>query len=143
MLKCLLYQWAENTLSSCPSSLARQLAGPLSTLQAALKDITRSYTHPVPPLLPRPALFVFCHVASALHLLEHAVWASKNGESTAEVDVEVFRRWVEEGGLNSAIESLHQARDAGKDRSAMDSRIVYGDAPVVSFSLEDRIRAQL
>lgn len=130
-------------MSSCPASLAHRLSGPLSTLRAALRDIAQSYTPPIPPLLPRPALFVFAHVASALYLLEHATWAWKTGERTADVDVEVVRRWVEEGGLGAAVQEAHRARDAAKGRSAMDVKIVYGDQLAAEISLEERIRAQL
>ena len=63
---------------SCPFSLLPQLRTPLTTLKSALSNLSLFYTHPIPPLLPRLALFLFGHIASRLQLLEHAVWSQVN-----------------------------------------------------------------
>ena len=120
-LRC---QWAEAIISSCPSSLLSQLRTPLTILKSALSDLSISYTHPIPPLLPRPALFLFGYVASCLYLLEHAIWA--NSEPEGETDVEVLRRWVIEGGFGSAVEEVRRTREMSKERAKADLGIVYG-----------------
>ena len=116
-------------------------------LGIALQEIARSYVTPIAPLVPRPALFVFSYVASAIYLLEHAIWARDVGEKTADVDLEVFRRWVDENGLGTAIEDVRRARKDPSTRSVMDAKIVFGDeleAVVASgVLLEERVRAQL
>lgn len=136
-------QWADNIISSCPEALAHQLSSTLSSLRNALQEINKAYEIPVAPLVPRPALFVFSYVASALCLLEHAIWAWKTGEPTAEVDAEVVRRWVEEAGLKQAIEEVHRAKEAGKQRTEMDKKLVYGKAAEKATTFEDRVRASL
>lgn len=113
----------------------------------ALKEIALAYTPPIGPLVPRPALYVFSYVASALYLLENAIWAWKTGEKTAEVDLEVFRRWVEENGLQTSIHDTQRARNDTSKRNSMDTKIVYGDdfemAAALDASSEGYVRAQL
>lgn len=88
--------------------------------------MANAYKAPIHPLLPRPALFLFCHVASSLYLLEHAIWAVNTKEPEAQTDVEVFRRWVLEGGLDAALETVRRTKSAQKDRVQLDAAIVYG-----------------
>lgn len=76
------------------------------------------------------------HTASALYLLEHAMWACAREEPSRELDVEVFRRWVEEGGIHALVEEVSLARDAPKDRAEVDLMLVYGLE-------EESIRARL
>lgn len=87
----------------------------------------------MPPLLPRPALMLFSYTTSALSLLEHAVWAHATGEATAQTDVEVFRRWIEEAGFKAAVDDyVRVSRDSLNDgRSASDKDIVYGTSASV------------
>lgn len=49
-----------------------------------------------------------------------------NGETEREIDVEVFRRWVLEGGLTGAVEDVKRARGFGDERVKMNLGIVYG-----------------
>ncbi|KAI0685807.1 acyl-CoA dehydrogenase/oxidase [Cytidiella melzeri] len=139
--------WAENILSSCPQDLSGQISSQLTVLRTALEEVSRSYTPPIPPLLPRPALFAFSYVASALYLLEHATWAWKIGERTVDVDIDIFRRWVEEGGLCSAVRDVRRARSADHQRIEMDAKMVYGDelqsAVSEDISVSGRTRSRL
>ncbi|OBZ71330.1 putative acyl-CoA dehydrogenase AidB [Grifola frondosa] len=118
--------WANTVLSSCPASLGDFLSGPLGSLRSALDVLADAYAAPIPPLVPRPALFLFCHIASGLYLLEHAIWAHSTAEPTRETDVEVLRRWVTEGGLDVALENVRRAKAAAGSRIQMDANIVYG-----------------
>ena len=78
------------------------------------------------PLLPRPALFLFAHVACGLYLLEHATWSVSSSQPENATDVEVFRRWVLEGGLDVALENARRTKAASQDRVHTDADIVYG-----------------
>lgn len=105
-------------------------------LRAAINDVVATYSAtPVPPLVPRPALFLYSYVVSALYLLEHAAWAWKTGETTADIDTEVFRRWVDEGGLQGARDDVKRAKTAEGGRLALSAKIVYGTEPSVKAHL--------
>ncbi|KAL6304350.1 acyl-CoA dehydrogenase/oxidase [Sparassis latifolia] len=117
--------WARTILSSCPASLRGKLREPLEALHAACDDLSQTYKAPIAPLVPRPALFLFSHIASSLYLLEHAIWAHQKSEVSSSSDIEVFRRWVVEGGLSLAVENVRRAKTSPTDRSQMDSEIVY------------------
>ena len=80
------------------------------------------------PLLPRPALFLLGHVASSLYLLDHAIWASSTSQPGCNADIEVFRRWVIEGGLDSALANVQRAKAVPQERMQMDAEIVFGFA---------------
>ncbi|CCM00645.1 uncharacterized protein FIBRA_02682 [Fibroporia radiculosa] len=118
--------WAEEVLSSCPADLRSALAAPLTSLRAALRELASAYAAPLAPLVPRPALFLFSHIASGLFLLEHAVWACGAGEASAPTDVEVFVRWVDEGGLAAARDDVRRAQAADGERLRVNGDIVYG-----------------
>jgi len=113
-------------LSSCPLTLKNRVTKPLAILDAALADLSTVYILPMPRLLPRPALFLFGYVMSSLYLLEHTMWSHTNGENDRDVDAEVFRRWVVEGGLTGAVEDVKRARGYGNDRVKADLGVVYG-----------------
>ncbi|KAI8994137.1 acyl-CoA dehydrogenase/oxidase [Trametes punicea] len=119
-------KWANDTLSSCPLELAQTLNEPVRLLREALTGLAGVYKAPMRPLLPRPALFLFCHIASGIYLLEHAIWAVKTSEPGSQVDVHAFKRWVVEGGLGTALEEVYRAQNAPDDRMQTDAAIVYG-----------------
>jgi hypothetical protein len=58
--------------------------------------------------------------------LEHAIWSTAQGHG--EVDVEAFRRWVNESGLSASIEDVKKAMDDPELRSRQNAAIVYGKA---------------
>ncbi|KAJ8483477.1 hypothetical protein ONZ51_g4672 [Trametes cubensis] len=122
-------QWAHDVLTSCPEKLVKALDEPLANLRKALGVLPDVYKAPMPPLVPRPALFLFCHIASSIYLLEHAIWAFKTSEPGYETDLEVFRRWVMEGGLDVALENVRRVKDVSDERVRADATIVYGTKP--------------
>lgn len=91
-----------------------------------MDELATSYKVPIPTLLPRPALLLMGFVASSIFLLEHAVWAFTTGETDNDIDVEVFRRWVLEGGLIAAIEDVKRAKGNNAARVLADSAITFG-----------------
>ena len=123
-------QWANTVISSCPVVLADKLSTQLGTLAVCIDEVSSAYLAPQPhlSLLPRPALYLFSHATSALHLLEHAIWAYDAGEPTAGVDIEVFRRWVDESGLESSLQDVRRVKVASPEREYLDAQIVYGKA---------------
>ncbi|KAJ7220807.1 acyl-CoA dehydrogenase NM domain-like protein [Mycena pura] len=106
-------QWGQAIISSAPKTLQTPA---LAHLQHALSALPSLFRKTRNPLLPRSILTLFAHVASALFLLEHAVWARNNGEPDAAVDGAVFVRWVEEGGMKGTLEEI-----AGLDRDGEES----------------------
>ncbi|KAI0755038.1 acyl-CoA dehydrogenase/oxidase, partial [Daedaleopsis nitida] len=119
--------WVNDILNACPASLAATLREPIANLRVALDALADAYKAPMHPLVPRPVLFLFSHVASSAYLLEHTIWAVNTAEPGYQTDVDVFRRWVLEGGLDTALENVRRAlKNAPEDRIQADSDIVYG-----------------
>ncbi|KAH9936374.1 uncharacterized protein B0H18DRAFT_1081997 [Fomitopsis serialis] len=111
------------------------LGAPLDILRSALDDLTAAYAAPIPPLVPRPALFLLSHVACGAFLLEHAVWACKTNAATRRIDVDVLKRWMEEGGVTQAVQDVRRARQTQLQRLQEDREVVYGtDARAVNVS---------
>jgi hypothetical protein len=79
------------------------------------------------PLLPRPGLVLTGFIASSTFLLEHAAWAYGTKKSSAEIDIEVFRRWTIEGGLKGAIDDASRANANSDERAKMNSSLVFGN----------------
>ncbi|KAI0822224.1 acyl-CoA dehydrogenase/oxidase [Trametes gibbosa] len=119
-------KWANDTLDACPAALAMTLEEPLAFLRKALLALPDAYKAAAHPLVPRPALFLFSHIASSVYLLEHAIWASTTSEPGHEIDAETFKRWVLEGGLDLALENVRRAKSSSQNRTQTDSAIVYG-----------------
>ena len=78
--------------------------------------------------MPCLVLNHFAVVSCSLQLLEHASWAVKNNELTKEVDIEAFRRWVEEGDLAKFEREIERVREDKGSRVVLDSSLVYGSA---------------
>ncbi|KAI0648104.1 acyl-CoA dehydrogenase/oxidase [Trametes meyenii] len=119
-------QWSNEVLVSVPAILAQTLEEPISLLRKALAALADAYKTTGQPLVTRPALFLFSHIASSVYLLEHTAWAVKTAQPGYETDLDVFRRWVLEGGLDTSLENVRRAQRAPKDRSQTDATIVYG-----------------
>lgn len=101
----------------------------MQALRGGLDDITTVFAAPMPALLPRPAIMLVSYVASSLYLLEHAVWSYTNGELERAMDVEVFRRWVMEGGFAEAVADVKRSRASEEsERLVANSEIVYGSS---------------
>ncbi|TCD70903.1 hypothetical protein EIP91_001211 [Steccherinum ochraceum] len=127
-------KWANNLVARIPSSLQATLSPSIQTLRSALDLLVSAYTPPMSPLLPRAALFLFSNITSSLYLLEHALWAVATGEASAQTDLEVFARWVDEGGLKESIVEVKKVMDEARDgkgrREEMDRKIVFGEESV-------------
>ena len=115
-------------LASCTPELevANALGPALDALRAALDDLTSAYTAPIPPLVPRPALILLSHIACSTFLLEHAVWACEGNVASRHVDVDVFKRWVEEEGLAEVVSNTRRAMQAQPQRLEDNRDVVFG-----------------
>ncbi|KAJ8503332.1 hypothetical protein ONZ45_g10962 [Pleurotus djamor] len=127
--------WGRKIIASCPSTLKAGLKEPLDILLKALDDVAVAYTQPISPFMPRAGLFVIGHVASGLFLLEHSIWSTSANDESKDIDVEVFRRWIVEGGLTKALVDLAQTRSAGADRASSDFSMVFHEHPSVKVKL--------
>lgn len=137
-------KWAERIIQSCPDTLRKTLHQPLCSLHIALASLRGAYAAPIAPLVPRPALILFGHIASSLYLLEHTIWANVHDQTSLDCDIEVFRRWIEEGGLHTVIEDVRKAKDASANRAQLDLLLVYGHEGVVPNSGDGTsVRARL
>lgn len=65
-------------------------------------------------------------VASSSYLLEHAIWSHTDGDAERNTDVEVFRRWVLEGGIVAAIEDVRRVKQSTDRRVESNSTLVFG-----------------
>lgn len=95
-------------------------------MKSGLDELSTAYQAPIPTLLPRPALILFGYISASLYLLEHAIWSHNNKEPGNEIDKEVIKRWAVESGMVEAIDDVKRARTSGRERVAMDLKIVYG-----------------
>ncbi|EGN98171.1 hypothetical protein SERLA73DRAFT_183072 [Serpula lacrymans var. lacrymans S7.3] len=120
--------WSLRVIDSVPDSLKVRLQHSLSILQAGIQQTLAVYkaSTDMSPLVPRPALLLVGHTASSVFLLEHAVWSWNTKDTECETDVEVFRRWVVEGGLSGVMEEVRIAQEAVKSRIATNRSITYG-----------------
>ncbi|KAF4617730.1 hypothetical protein D9613_006125 [Agrocybe pediades] len=118
--------WADSVITACPLGLQVKLAIPLDIIKEALQELASSYAGSTTPLVPRPALMLTGAIASSIYLLEHATWSYNNSERTKDLDAEVFKRWVLEGGTETAIQTLKRAKSASQDRVRMNSALVFG-----------------
>ena len=113
-------------METCSGELVTALREPIQTLRAALRAVKSAYQSPIPSLLPRPALILVGHVASALLLLEHASWSHTKNLVDSSLDAEVFSQWVLEAGLDAALSEVTRAQSAKKKREVMNSHLVFG-----------------
>jgi len=116
----------KEVFSECPAALRAELREPLYILHEGLSELVTSYQLPIPSLMPRPALMLTGFVASSSYLLEHAIWSHTDGEAERDADVEVFRRWVLEGGIVAAIEDVRRVKQSTNRRVESNSRLVFG-----------------
>ncbi|KAG7445758.1 uncharacterized protein BT62DRAFT_932924 [Guyanagaster necrorhizus] len=119
--------WAQSVMASCPDDLRVRILDALDTLRQSVDCASSAYRPPIPPLLPRHALILLGNVASSLFLLEHAIWSHKTKQDEAQTDSEVFKRWVSEGGLLTAIRDVRIIQGAATaEREAGNAAIVFG-----------------
>jgi hypothetical protein len=65
-------------------------------------------------------------VAASSYLLEHAIWSHTDEGAERDTDVEVFRRWVLEGGMVAAIEDVRRVKVGTDPRVQSNSSLVFG-----------------
>ncbi|KAH7905310.1 hypothetical protein BJ138DRAFT_1165034 [Hygrophoropsis aurantiaca] len=120
--------WAKRIVDSCPTELKALLEKSLIALRRGIQQIQSVYgTTNMAPLVPRPAFLLLGYVSSSLFLLEHAVWSWRTNSTERDVDVEVFNRWVIEGGMSAAMDDVLRAiHGSTKERLVANSAITYG-----------------
>lgn len=91
-----------------------------------LSQLKVVFRFPMNPLLPRPALMLFAHIASSLYLLEHAIWSENSGEADAENDVEAVRRWTENGDINKTWSEVQILMEVEQERAKSDYGLLFG-----------------
>ncbi|KAJ6564529.1 hypothetical protein B0H19DRAFT_1233404 [Mycena capillaripes] len=110
-------QWGQSIISSYPKK-----SPALTRLQQAVTDLPSFFRMTRNPLLPRSILILFAHVASALFLLEHAVWARATGEPGAATDIASFERWVD--GLKGALDEIAELEEGVEERIRVNELVV-------------------
>ncbi|KAJ3497462.1 hypothetical protein NLJ89_g10346 [Agrocybe chaxingu] len=118
--------WANSVIASCPSPLQQKLSPSLAIVKTAIEELPSCFSQPMKPLIPRPALLLVGAIASSVYLLEHAIWAHNTSEPTKELDVEVFQRWVREGGVEADIQAVSRAKADSGERVSLNSALVFG-----------------
>ncbi|KAJ6481448.1 acyl-CoA dehydrogenase NM domain-like protein [Mycena vitilis] len=110
-------QWGEAIVSSYPKKIPA-----LAHLQQALADLPAFFRKTRNPLVSRSILILFAHVASAVFLLEHAVWSRANSEPEAAADIAVFERWVD--GLKRVIDEIAGLEEGVEERIRVNGLVV-------------------
>ncbi|KAK1232055.1 hypothetical protein PQX77_004814 [Marasmius sp. AFHP31] len=118
------FQWANSVVSSCPPELEQLLQ--ITALVEGLNRLSSAYQHPIPPLMPRPALMLMGYTTSSLFLLEHAIWSFGTSQQEQQTDILVFNRWIDDGGLRHAIEDVQRVQRDAQTREREDASIVFG-----------------
>ncbi|KAF9533136.1 acyl-CoA dehydrogenase/oxidase [Crepidotus variabilis] len=122
--------WANSIIDSGPTQMQTTLSFHISLLRLALQEISTCYTPPIQPLVARPTLFLVGAVTASISLLEHAIWSSQSSEPSSKLDLEIFSRWVSEGGLGESIDAVKRARTMDSaTRITSNSEIVFGSSP--------------
>lgn len=67
-------------------------------------------------------------IASAVYLLEHAIWAHIQREIGSDIDMEAFRRWVLEGDMETLTTDVIRAKTSVNQRISVNSQLVFGVA---------------
>lgn len=122
----LISQWAEDVVSGNSITALNNTCKHLQTVLNKLPSVIE--TNKSSPLTPRSTLNIVAATTAGISLLEHALWAVRNNEPTKDIDVEVCRRWVEEGELSSLMEQFARLASSPGDRSALNTALVYGAA---------------
>ncbi|KAF9013268.1 acyl-CoA dehydrogenase/oxidase [Cyathus striatus] len=120
--------WAKEMIDVIPTNLKVHLQSFVDILQLGLTELATAYKPPMPPLIPHPALMLVGSIASSIYLLEHATWSYLTHQPEADIDIEVFKRWISEGTLWTAITDVKKVRENIDDRVATNARIVFGSS---------------
>ena len=129
-------QWARDTISAARSRLPSHTQKAADILSSAVNRVAVCLKeNATNQLLPCLVLNYFAIISSGIFLLEHAAWAIATEQSTSEVDVEAFRRWVEERDLAKTESLIQSAREEGRRRAVLNSKIVFGSGEVRAAKL--------
>ncbi|KAF5369463.1 hypothetical protein D9758_002733 [Tetrapyrgos nigripes] len=120
-----LIAWATSVIADS-SKLRSAVGGQIQNLESRIDLLKVALQNPVPSLMPRPALMLIGYILSGLYLLEHAIWAHTANQPEKEVDVEVFRRWIDDSGFTAAVEDVKKARIASDNVIKSNSAMVFG-----------------
>ncbi|KAJ7195987.1 acyl-CoA dehydrogenase NM domain-like protein [Mycena rebaudengoi] len=112
-------QWAQTILSS-----ATQTSSAVADLRRLISDLPTLFRKTHNPFLARPLLTLFAQIASAVFLLEHAVWAHQSHEPSASTDWAVFERWVNEGGMKSTAQDIAGLEHGVEERIKVNQKMV-------------------
>lgn len=112
-------------------TLDSQQPHPLATALLSPSSSTSSSTASI---VPRPLFFLLGHTASAMFLLEHAIWSlsssSQDSTKDQEIHIEAFIRWVDEGptgsSLQQAIKHVERVWETKETLIQTDKAMLYG-----------------
>jgi len=82
------------------------------------------------PLTPRPALMLVGALSSSVYLLEHAIWSHTVSENTEDLDVDVFNRWVFEGGMEATMQVVGKVQYDTQERVKLNTALVFGSKTI-------------
>ena len=119
-----------SVLNSCPASLQLRVASAVKILKEAIEAIRQVYTLPMNTLSPRPALMLVGAISSSVYLLEHAIWSHTISENTEDLDVDVFNRWVFEGGMEATIQLVKRVQYGTEERVKFNAALVFGSKTI-------------
>lgn len=100
----------------------------LHHLQDFVKELPSLFSHAsTKSLLARSVLNYFSSVTCGLSLLQHAMWSEDTHQASSEIDIESFRRWVDEGDVHVYAKEIRSVLAIGSEsRASFNSRLVYG-----------------
>ncbi|ETW82236.1 hypothetical protein HETIRDRAFT_317913 [Heterobasidion irregulare TC 32-1] len=121
-------KWAQALLPRAIGETSTEISpAAIGTLAGLVEQLPPLFTqNATNPLIARSVLNLFASVSCALFLLGRAAWAVRNGEATKEVDIEAFRRWVEEGDMEGDLRGIAALQKEWRRRAELDLKMVYG-----------------
>lgn len=100
----------------------------IERLHGLLQNLPRLLSHGLTnPLLPRIVLNYFASISCGIYLLQHAILSVGIRGQALDVDIEAFRRWVDEGDVHTyAQEAEAVLAEDDIARAKLNSLLVYG-----------------
>ncbi|EJF59538.1 acyl-CoA dehydrogenase NM domain-like protein [Dichomitus squalens LYAD-421 SS1] len=120
-------EWGRSLIQAAEARLHSPALRAVEILSASLERLPVHFGESTTnALLTTPLLNYFAAISCALYLLEHVTWSISVKDATSEVDLEAFRRWVEEGEIAHTHDQMTKAQEDYHRRIALNSKIVYG-----------------
>ena len=69
-------------------------------------------------------------LSSSVYLLEHAIWSHTVSENTEDLDVDVFNRWVFEGGMEATMQVVGKVQYDTQERVKLNTALVFGSKTI-------------